>query len=135
MSTKEHKEIKDLDPKFENQNLRDHMTDLELIFSMLGEASTTEIARGINAQGFGENKEAARKGGKIAGNARKELETESGEEVVSPRDDSSKNTQGGHENLQAGDSGEPSGEPSEEGYLKEPIKVKKKEKKIKLSVK
>ena len=45
MLKKDHKKIKGLDPKFKNQNLRDHMTDLELIFNMLGEASTTEIAK------------------------------------------------------------------------------------------
>ena len=64
------------------ENLRDHMTDLELIFNMLGEASTTKIARGKNAQGFLENKSAAMKGGKIAGDARKTLEVESGETIV-----------------------------------------------------
>jgi hypothetical protein len=64
------------------ENLRDHMTDLELIFSMLGEASTTEITRNRNTQGFIENKQAARTGGKIAGNARKQLEHESGRKVI-----------------------------------------------------
>lgn len=58
------------------------MTSLELIFSMLGEASTTEIARGKDARGFVENKTAAQKGGKIAGDAREKLEIESGEEVI-----------------------------------------------------
>lgn len=67
----------------ERENLRDHMTDLELIFSMLGEAATTEIARKQDAQGFGENKRAARKGGKISGDARKKLEKETGDKVVS----------------------------------------------------
>jgi DNA-damage-inducible protein D len=62
-------------------NLRDHMTDLELIFTMLGEASTTEIARNTDAQGFPENREAARDGGKVAGNARQELEGKSGRRV------------------------------------------------------
>ena len=66
------------------ENLRDHMTDLELIFSMLGEAATTEITRRHNAQGFGENKTAARKGGRIAGEARENLEKETGEKVVTP---------------------------------------------------
>ena len=65
------------------ENLRDHMNDLELIFSMLGEASTTEIARNKNTQGFNENKDAAHRGGKIAGDARKKLEIESGRRVVS----------------------------------------------------
>lgn len=64
-------------------NLRDHMTDLELIFTMLGEASTTEIARTQDAQGFAENKKAARAGGTVAGNARRELEQRTGEKVVS----------------------------------------------------
>ena len=59
------------------------MTDLELIFSMLGEASTTKVARAKDAKGFVENKDAARIGGKIAGNARKELEKESGENIIS----------------------------------------------------
>ena len=65
-----------------SQNLRDHMTDLELIFSMLGEASTTKVTRAKNAKGFIENKTAARIGCKIAGNALKELEKESGEKVI-----------------------------------------------------
>lgn len=65
-----------------SQNLRDHMTDLELIFSMLGEASTTKVTRAKNAKGFIENRVAARIGGKIAGNALKELEKESGEKVI-----------------------------------------------------
>lgn len=60
------------------------MNDIELIFTILGEASTTKIARSKDAQGFPENKEAAQKGGKIAGNARKSLEIESGEPVVTP---------------------------------------------------
>jgi hypothetical protein len=57
------------------------MTDLELIFTMLGEASTTEIAKKQNAQGFHQNKKAATAGGVIAGNARRELETASGAQV------------------------------------------------------
>ena len=77
----EHKKFKDLaNPQ---DNLRDHMTDLELIFTMLGEASTTEIAKVTDTQGFEENKTAAKKGGKIAGDARKKLEQETGRRVVS----------------------------------------------------
>ncbi len=64
-------------------NLRDHMTDLELIFTMLGEASTTEIAKNKNAQGFEENKKVSKEGGKIAGDARKALEKKSGRKVIS----------------------------------------------------
>ena len=63
--------------------MRDHMGDLELIFSMLGEAATTEITRTQDAQGFDENRDAAHKGGRIAGDARVELEKESGRKVVS----------------------------------------------------
>jgi len=74
----DHKVLKGLS----NQNLRDHMTDLELIFSMLGEASTTKVTRAKNANGFSENKLAAQIGGRIAGNALKELEEESGEKIV-----------------------------------------------------
>lgn len=64
------------------ENLRDHMTDLELIFSMLGEAATTEIARNKDAQGLPENKQAARSGGTVAGSARRDLEKKSGRKVV-----------------------------------------------------
>lgn len=64
------------------ENLRDHMTDLELIFTMLGEAATTEIARNKDAQGFLENKVAAKEGGSVAGRARKDLEKKSGRKVV-----------------------------------------------------
>ena len=59
------------------------MTDLELIFTMLGEAGTTEIARKLDAQGFDPNRRAARQGGTVAGNARRELEAKSGTPVVS----------------------------------------------------
>ena len=65
------------------ENLRDHMTDLELIFSMLGEAATTEITRTKDAQGLPENKVAAKAGGAVAGNARRELEKKSGRKIVS----------------------------------------------------
>ena len=68
--------------QLKREKLRDHMTDLELIFSMLGEAATTEIARNRDAQGFPENKKAARAGGEVAGKARKDLETKSGRKVV-----------------------------------------------------
>lgn len=79
MTPAEYKEHKGL----QKENLRDHMTDLELIFSMLGEAATKEIAVNRDAQGFDENKTAAKIGGKIAGDARHQLEQESGKPVVS----------------------------------------------------
>ncbi|MDD3088701.1 MAG: Bro-N domain-containing protein [Candidatus Omnitrophica bacterium] len=77
-ASKKHKGLK-------RENLRDHMTDLELIFSMLGEASTKEIAVNKDTQGFTENKKAAQEGGSIAGNARKELESKSGKKVISKK--------------------------------------------------
>lgn len=79
LTPSEYKDIKGLN----RENLRDHMTDLELIFTMLGEASTTEIARNKDAQGFNENVAAARAGGQVAGSARKDLEKKSGKKVVS----------------------------------------------------
>lgn len=75
----QHKNLKGL----KRENLRDHMTDLELIFSMLGEAATTEITRVDDAKGFHESKHAARKGGEVAGKARKDLEIKTGRRVVS----------------------------------------------------
>ncbi len=66
-----------------SQNLRDHMNDLELIFSMLGEASTTAIVKAQNPKGFIQNKQVARQGGAVAGKARKDLETKTGKKVVS----------------------------------------------------
>jgi DNA-damage-inducible protein D len=82
MNPAEYKAFKQLDKPADN--LRDHMTDLELIFTMLGEASTTEIARQANAQGYPQNRTAAKKGGTVAGNARRDLEQKLGKRVVSP---------------------------------------------------
>jgi DNA-damage-inducible protein D len=79
LTPSEYKMLKGL----KSQNLRDHMTDLELIFSMLGEASTKEIVVNTNPLGFIENKRVAKAGGKIAGDARKQLEIKSGKKVVS----------------------------------------------------
>ncbi|MFH1387677.1 MAG: Bro-N domain-containing protein [bacterium] len=72
MTPSQYKKFKGL----KRENLRDHMNDLELIFSMLGEAATTEITREKDAKGFHENKDAAQRGGKIAGDAREKLEKE-----------------------------------------------------------
>ena len=79
----EHSQLKGLDVVKTGNNLRDHMTDLELIFTMLGEASTTEIARRSDAMGFDENRTSAKEGGKIAGNARQALEAKTGKKVMS----------------------------------------------------
>jgi prophage antirepressor-like protein len=78
LTPSEYKNLKGL----KRENLRDHMTDLELIFTMLGEAATTEIARNKDTQGFDENKQAAFEGGNVAGTARKQLESKSGKRVV-----------------------------------------------------
>ena len=74
-----HKKVKGL----KSQNLRDHMNDLELIFSMLGEASTTAIVKTKNPKGLIENKKVAKEGGSVAGKARKDLENRTGKKIVS----------------------------------------------------
>jgi DNA-damage-inducible protein D len=79
VSPAEHKNIKGLD----KQNLRDHMTPLELIFTMLGEEMTRSIAQKEDAQGFAENHEAAQKAGSIAGRAREDAEKRGGIKIVS----------------------------------------------------
>ncbi len=81
LTPNEHAKYKGL----EKQNLRDHMTNLELIFTMLGEEMTRSIAIDDDAKGFNENHQAAIKGGTIAGNARKNVEKERGKPVVSPQ--------------------------------------------------
>lgn len=81
LTPSEYKKVKGL----KSQNLRDHMTDLELIFSMLGEASTTAIVKTQNPIGFTENQQVAKQGGAVAGNARKELESKTGQKVVSEK--------------------------------------------------
>lgn len=78
LTPSEYKNFKGL----KGENLRDHMDDLELIFSMLGEASTTKIARNKNTLGFNENKNAAKEGGAVAGVARVELEKRGGGKVI-----------------------------------------------------
>ena len=77
----EHRAIKGLTKK--GQNLRDHMTDLELIFTMLGERVTTEISQQEKPDTFAESKQVARRGGNVAGVARRETERELGHSVVS----------------------------------------------------
>jgi len=78
----EHKDLKGLAKP--SQNLRDHMTPLELIFTALGEEMTRKLAINDDAIGFGENAIAAQKGGKAAGSARRAAEEEAGIKVVSP---------------------------------------------------
>jgi prophage antirepressor-like protein len=81
LTPKEHKELKSLTKP--SQNLRDHMTDLELIFTALGEATTRRLAINEDAQGFNENKNKAIKGGKAAGTALDAYEVQTGINVLS----------------------------------------------------
>ena len=78
MTTRQYKRLKGL----KKENLRDNMSDLELVLNMLAEASTTSISRTEQPKGLEENKKVARRGGRIAGNARRELEQETGRPVV-----------------------------------------------------
>ncbi len=78
LSVKEHKNLKGL----RGHNLRDHMSDAELIFTALAELSTKQIAEADNAKGFQENAVAGKKGGQISRNARKELEQKTGQKVI-----------------------------------------------------
>ena len=81
-SINEHKSFKNLQNKSKS-NLRDHMTDLELIFSMLGEKVTTEITQNNNSMGFNQCKKSALEGGSVAGNARKDAEKKIGKSILS----------------------------------------------------
>ena len=78
LSVKEHKDLKGL----KSQNLRDHMSEAELIFTALAELSTRQIAEAENATGMEENKKSAKRGGKIAKDAKEKLELETGKKVV-----------------------------------------------------
>ena len=78
MTTKKYKEYKGL----KKENLRDHMTDLELVLTMLSEATTTEISRIEKPEGFIANKDVAKRGGMVAGNARREIESQTGQPVI-----------------------------------------------------
>ncbi len=78
LTVKKHKDLKGL----KSQNLRDHMNEAELIFTALAELSTRQIAETEEAKGLSENAIASKKGGAVAKNARKELETKTGKSVV-----------------------------------------------------
>ena len=78
MNTRQYKNLKGL----KKENLRDNMSNLELVLTMLAEASTTDIAKAEQPQGFDENQTVARRGGNVAGVARKALEAETGKPVV-----------------------------------------------------
>ena len=81
MGTRQYKDYKDL----KKENLRDNMSNLELVLTMLAEASTTDIAKAERPQGFDENQQVARRGGNVAGVARQALEAETGKPVVTPQ--------------------------------------------------
>lgn len=83
MTPSEYKEYKNL-PTKSKTNLRDHMTDLELIFTMLGERVTTELSATEKPEWLPENQAVAKRGGRVAGNARKETEKELGRSVMTP---------------------------------------------------
>ena len=78
MNTRQYKRFKGL----KKENLRDNMSDMELVLNMLAEATTTELSKAHNPQGLAENKEIARRGGKVAGETRKSIETETGRYVI-----------------------------------------------------
>ncbi len=80
MTSREYKDFKDL----KKENLRDNMTNLELVLNMLAEASTTEISKEKKPKTLDDNKVVAHKGGKVADAARKQLEKNTGKKVVSP---------------------------------------------------
>ena len=79
MTVRQYKDLKNL----KKENLRDNMSTLELVLNMLAEATVTELTNTTHPQGLEENKKTARRGGRIAGNARKEIEEETGKPVVS----------------------------------------------------
>lgn len=81
MSTRQYKDLKGL----KKENLRDNMSTLELALNMLAEASTTELTKVQNLQGLEENKAIAKKGGQIAGDARKNIEKETGNPVITSK--------------------------------------------------
>jgi len=81
MTTRQYKNLKGL----KKENLRDNMSTLELVFNMLAEATTTEISKEQKPETFGENKNVAQSGGRIAGNARKEIESTTGKPVVTSK--------------------------------------------------
>ena len=82
MSTRQYKNLKGL----KKENLRDNMSTLELALNMLAEATTTELTKSENPHGLVENQQVARKGGRVAGNARKEIEKETGKPVITSQD-------------------------------------------------
>ena len=81
LSTRQYKNLKGL----KKENLRDNMSDLELVLNMLAEATTTELTKAHNPQGLSENQKIARRGGRVAGEARKSIEADTGKPVITER--------------------------------------------------
>ena len=81
MTTRQYKDFKNL----KKENLRDNMSTLELVLNMLAEATTTELTQTLNPQGLEENKEVAKEGGTVAGNARKDIEARTGKPVITQK--------------------------------------------------
>lgn len=81
MTTRQYKDFENL----KKENLRDNMSTLELVLNMLAEATTTELTQTINPQGLDENKEVAKEGGTVAGNARKDIEARTGKPVIAQK--------------------------------------------------
>ena len=81
MTIRRYKNLKGL----KKENLRDNMTTLEIVLNMLAEATTTELTKATNPKGLEENKKVAKKGGGVAGNARKEIEKETGKPVITSK--------------------------------------------------
>ncbi len=90
IKTKDYKKVKNL----KKENLRDNMTNLEMVLNMLAETSTTEISKVKQPKTFPENRQVAHEGGSIAGNARKEIETKTGKKVITDRNAKSLMTKG-----------------------------------------
>jgi 1,6-anhydro-N-acetylmuramate kinase len=88
MTTRKYKELKGL----KKENLRDNMSDLELVLTMLAEATTTEISKTVKPETFEANKHVARSGGEVAGNARKDIESRSGKPVITSKNAAQLNT-------------------------------------------
>lgn len=81
LTTKEYKKLKDL----KKENLRDNMTNLELVLNMLAETATTEISEKREPKNFNENKRVAKEGGSVAGNARKDIENRTGKKIITSK--------------------------------------------------
>jgi hypothetical protein len=88
MNTRQYKKLKGL----KKENLRDNMSTLELVLNMLAEATTTEISKTAEPKTFEENQQVAQRGGRIAGNARREIEIDTGKPIITSKNAAQLNT-------------------------------------------